>query len=302
MNFFEFLQQFPTEEKVIEYFIKIRYPNGVACNHCGGLKVYQKNKFKRLFDCNDCGNTFSIFKDTIFEKTTTDLRKWMYAVHLFLNAKKGISGLQLQREIGVTYKTAWRMLKQIRLAMGNKATQKQFEAIIEMDETYVGGKPRKGNKHKKDDDEDDKNKRGRGSKKTPVIGVLERNSKKVHAKVALPNSEGKKLTGKQLLSVLAEVCKGDATIMTDQFRAYNILKKNNFIHLKVDHNKEYTNGNIHSNSIESFWAILKRGVYGIYHQISVKYLQSYVDEFCFRYNNRDEREAFNLVLKNAIAK
>lgn len=301
MNFFEFLKQFPTEEKVIEYFIKIRYPNGTTCNRCNSNRISQRNDRPRFFQCNQCNDSFSIFKDTIFEKTTTDLRKWMYAIHLFLNGKKGISGLQLQREIGVTYKTAWRMLKQIRKAMGNNATQKQFEAIIEMDETYVGGKPRKKNKHKKDDDKDDeKNGRGRGSKKTPVVGVLERSGKKVHARVALPDSEGKKLTGKQLLAILNEVCKGDATIMTDQFRAYNILKKSNFIHLSVDHSKEYANGDIHSNGIESFWAIVKRGVYGIYHQVSVKYLQEYINEFCFRYNNRDVRTAFDLVLANSI--
>ena len=300
MDFFEFQNLFPTEEKVIQYFIKTRYPKGAVCNRCGSQRVSQRSDRPRFFQCNSCNDSFSIFKDTVFEKTTTDLRKWMYAIHLFLNGKKGISGLQLQREIGVTYKTAWRMLKQIRLAMGNKGTQKQFEAIIEMDETYVGGKPRK--KGKREDDDDNENKRGRGSKKTPVIGVLERNGKKVYAKVALPNSEGKKLTGKQLLSVLAEVCKSDATIMTDQFRAYNILEKNNFIHLKVDHSREYVSGNVHCNSMESFWAILKRGVYGIYHQVSVKYLQEYVNEFCFRYNNRDERAAFDLVLKNALIK
>ena len=132
--------------------------------------------------------------------------------------------------------------------------------------------------------------------------VLERNGKKVHAKVALPNAEGKKLTGKQLLAILNEVCKGGATVMTDEFKGYNILKKSGFIHLKVDHTKEYAVGDVHSNSIESFWAILKRGVYGIYHQVSVKYLQNYVDEFCFRYNNRDVKQAFDAVLKNAIIK
>lgn len=302
MDFFEFQRLFPTKEKVIQYFIKIRYPKGAVCNRCGSQRVSQRSDRPRFFQCNQCNDSFSIFKETVFEKTTTDLRKWMYAIHLFLNAKKGVSGLQLQREIKVTYKTAWRMLKQIRQAMGNKESQKQFEAIIEMDETYVGGKPRKGNKYKEDDDEDNHNKRGRGSKKTPVVGVLERNGKKVHARVALPNKEGKKLSGKQLLAILNEVCKGDATIMTDQFRAYNLLKNNNFIHLKVDHTKEYVSGNVHCNSMESFWAILKRGVYGIYHQISVKYLQSYVNEFCFRYNNRDVRMAFDLVLQNAIGK
>ena len=90
----EFLKMFPTEEKVIDYFIKIRYQGTIDCHHCGSIKVYQSRKTPKVFDCNDCGNTFSIFKDTIFEKTTTDLRKWMYAIHLFLNGKKGISGLQ----------------------------------------------------------------------------------------------------------------------------------------------------------------------------------------------------------------
>ena len=102
MDFIKFLKKFPTEEAVIKHFIKVRYPEGVRCNHCGSDKVYQKIKRLKFFDCNECNNTFSIFKDTIFEKTTTDLRKWMYALHLFLNAKKGISGKQLQREIGVT--------------------------------------------------------------------------------------------------------------------------------------------------------------------------------------------------------
>jgi transposase-like protein len=119
MTFIELMTKFPTEESVIDYYIKVRYPNGVFCNHCGSIKVYQEHNRKKVFSCNDCKSTFSPFKNTIFEKSSTDLRKWFFAIHLFLNGKKGVSGLQLQREIGVTYKTAWRMLQQIRLAMGN---------------------------------------------------------------------------------------------------------------------------------------------------------------------------------------
>jgi transposase-like protein len=248
----------------------------------------------------DCNNSFSIFKDTIFENSSTDLVKWMYAIHLFLNGKKGISGLQLMREVGVTYKTAWRMLKQIRLAMGDEDLKEYFETIVEIDETYVGGKPRKGNKGRNEKGEDNTPKRGRGTKKTPVIGVIDRDNKKVHAKVALPNKEGKKLTGKQLLGVLNEVAKAGTTVMTDEFRSYNILSSNGFIHLKVDHTKEFSNGTAHTNNIESFWATLKRGVYGIYHSISVKYLQQYVNEFCFRYNNRKNVEMFDLLLVKSI--
>lgn len=293
MTFMEFLEMFPSEEKVIEHFIKIRYPDGVTCNHCGSKKVYQRNDNKKFFQCNDCHNSFSVLKSTIFEKTTTDLRIWMYAIHLFLNGKKGISGLQLKRETGVTYKTAWRILKQIRTAMGNVEIKDLFETFIEIDECYIGGKPRKF------DNDGTHNKRGRGTKKIPVVGVIEREKKRVFARVALPNKQGKKLTGMQLLSILNQVCKQESVIITDEFSGYNILKKTAYIRLMIDHAKEYANGEIHTNNIESFWATLKRGVYGVYHHISVKYLQSYVDEFCFRYNNR-QNNMFDMVLKQAI--
>ncbi len=174
MDFLEFNKIFPSEAKVIDRFIGIRYGNKVKCNHCGSEKVYQRKKTNKVFDCNDCGNTFSIFKGTIFEKTSTDLRKWMYAIHLFLNSKKGISGCQLQREIKVTYKTAWRILRLIREAMGNVKHGKTFEAMVEIDETYIGGKPRKKNRK---DNRDEHNKRGRGTKKNPVIGIVDRKKK-----------------------------------------------------------------------------------------------------------------------------
>jgi len=298
MNFLEFNDRFLDELAVIKYYINMRYKNGVKCNHCGSSKVSHRGSLPKKFQCNGCNNTFSIFRDTIFEKSCTDLRKWMYAIHLFLNSKKGISGYQLQREIKVTYKTAWRMLKQIRGAMGNMETKQQFEAIVEIDETYIGGKPRKTNK--KDKDKDDHNKRGRGTKKVPVIGVVDRSSKKVHAKVAKVNAQGKKLSGNQLLAVLDEICKNDATVISDEFKGYNKLKSTQYIHLKVDHTKEYVNGMVHTNNIESFWATLKRGIYGIYHHVSTQHLQKYVDEFCFRYNNKDNRFIFDNLIQKTV--
>ena len=147
-----------------------------------------------------------------------------------------------------------------------------------------GGKPRKSN----DKSNDDENKRGRGTKKKAVVGVVDRDNKKVFAKVAMQNKQGKKLSGIQLLKILDEVCKKNNIVMTDEFKGYNILdKKTNYFRLKIDHTKGYTDGDIHTNSIESFWALLKRGIYGSYHHVSIKYLQNYVNEFCFRYNNRD---------------
>lgn len=300
MNFIEFLEKFPTEEKVIEHFVSVRYKKGIKCNHCGSKKVYQRKKTPKLFDCNGCGGTFSVLKGTIFEKTTTDLRKWMYAIHLFLNGKKGISGYQLQREIKVTYKTAWRMLHCIRTAMGNKELQKFNKTIIEMDETYVGGKPCKNKNH---DNNDDDIKRGRGTKKTPVVGVMDRLNKEIYAKVAKANAKGKKLSGIQLLDILDKFCKDEKSIViTDEFKGYNPLsKKTNHIHLRIDHSKAYSNGFIHTNNIESFWAILKRGIYGIYHHVSVEWLQNYVNEFCFRFNHRKNSGVmFDLVLTQAV--
>jgi transposase-like protein len=192
------------------------------------------------------------------------------------------------------------MLQQIRLAMGNSEQKEFFDTIVEIDETYVGGKPRKDNDN--NDDLTTGNKRGRGTKKVPVVGVIDRINKKVYARIALQNAYGKKLTSKQLIDILRAVSKQENgnTIISDEFRGYSPLSKNNFIHLRIDHTKAFSDHNgVHTNNIESFWATLKRGVYGIYHHVSLQYIQRYVDEFCFRYNNRDN-DMFNMVLKQSI--
>lgn len=300
MNFIDFQKKFPNELAVINYYVELRYVNRPVCHHCGSFKVYHRQDYPKKFQCMDCNNSFSVFKDTIFENSSTDMVKWMYAIHLFLNSKKGISGLQLMREVGVTYKTAWRMLKQIRVAMRNDDYKPFFEGVVEMDETYVGGKPRKGSKSKKDDDNHKPGGTGRGTDKTPVVGVLDRENKKVYAKVAKPNSEGKKLTGDQLLAIYNEVSKIGTSLITDEFSGYRIFKKKGINHSTINHSLEYCNGTIHTNGIESFWATLKRGIYGIYHSISDKYLQNYVDEFCFRYNNRNNKKVFDCLLNRTI--
>jgi transposase-like protein len=303
MTFIELQTKFPTEKDAINYFLNIRYPNGITCNHCKSERVYQVSTNLKVFICRDCHSSFSPFANTIFEKSSTDLRKWFFAIHLFLNGKKGISGCQLQREIGVTYKTAWRMLQQIRTAMSNVESHNvnAFNAIVEIDEAYIGGKPRKENKHDDNDQNQTPNKRGRGTKKTPVVGVIDRENKIVYAKVALPNSQGKSLTGKQLFGILKQACKSNNpdVVISDQFLGYNEFSNKDFIHLIIDHEKAFADGQIHTNNIESFWATLKRGIYGIYHHVSLKYLQNYVNEFCFRYNNR-KNNMFDMVLKQSI--
>ena len=301
MDVFSFFEKFPTELSVIEYFIQVRYTKKkeAVCPHCGTVgKTSHRKDTPRKFQCNSCNNSFSVFKDTIFEKSDTDLRKWFYAIHLMLNSKKGISGYQLQREIKVTYKTAWRMLKKIREAMSNEDLE-LFKDISEIDETYVGGKPRKQAKKNDDDDKPQGGLRGRGTNKTPVIGVVNRALNKVKAKVAEMNEKGQKLSGKQLISFITETVES-GIIISDEFRGYNSVSMNGYKHERVDHTQEYAVGDIHTNSIESFWAVLKRGIMGIYHHVSTKYLQFYVNEFAFRWNNRESDDLFGLVVKRGV--
>jgi transposase-like protein len=208
MNFFQFLKKFPTEQRIIEYFINIRYKQEKPiCNHCGCKdKVYKIDKTPKKFICYNCNNTFSIFKDTIFEKSSTDLRKWFFAIHLFLNGKKGISALQLQREIEVTYKTAWRMLQRIRRAMGNdKDDDDDFmNTIIEIDETYIGGKAENMHMNKRIS--------AKGKfKKEAVLGMLERNKK---LKAFILENGAKR---DDIFAKILENIKEGSKIITDRF-------------------------------------------------------------------------------------
>lgn len=255
-----------TEKQARRYLEKVRWPNGPVCPHCGnGKKAYAlKGKSTRpgVYNCATCRRQFTVTIGTVMEDTHLPLRTWLMAFSLMCSAKKGISALQLQRDLNIgSYKTARRMLKQIRKAMSNIEHDKTFEAMVEIDETYIGGKPRKSNrKH----DDGKHNKRGRGTKKRPVIGIVDLEKKKVYAKVSLPNKEGKKLSGNQLLGILNETCESNATVITNEFPGYSILRKTEYIHLVIDHTKGFVEDFVHTNNVESFWAILKRGgIYGI---------------------------------------
>ena len=269
MTYFEFAKRFPDENSAIDFIVATKYKDGYVCPKCGSIHkgIYHQKYNRRLLYCNNCKSEFSALKGTIFENTHLDLRMWLYAMNLVLVSRKCISALQLKRELGMgSYQSAWRMLQQIRKAMEKEEYKETFEAVVGIDETYVGGKPHKKNNHNESDD-DEKPKRSRGASKTHVIGVKERNTGKVHAVVANYNDEGKQLSGKQLFAVLKKVCKGNKTVITDQFSGFNILDKENecnFIRLKIDHPVTYSLGEgIHTNVIESFWAILKLGVYGV---------------------------------------
>jgi transposase-like protein len=293
MNILKINRDFGTQEKCIKQLEKVRWNGTPICPYC---KSNKSSKGKgRYYTCLNfkCKNGFSVTVGTLFHDTKVPLQKWFLAISLILDAKKGVSALQLQRNLEIgSYITAWRMLRLIRTAMGEVEMSKYFKGIVEMDETYVGKKPKRNSGSK----------RGRGTDKTPIVGIVDREEKKYFAQIALPNEEGKKISGKQLLEILDKVTgKKSVTVMTDEFTSYNILKKEKrYTHKVINHSKEFVNGDIHTNNIENFWLQFKRGLYGVYHSMSKKYLQQYINEFCFRYNNRNEAAAFDLLLQRAL--
>jgi len=304
VNFRQFGQLFPTEQAVIDHYLTVRYEGVITCPHCGKAeRIYRYTTRNKVFQCYNCKNSFSPFRDTVFWKSHIPIREWFFVIMLFLNDRSGVSAKNIEREIGVSYPTALRMLHQIRIAMSNEETDRVFKGIVEVDETYVGGKPRKfNNKEGKPIPQKYKNKRGRGTKKTPLVGVKERETGKVYVKVMLPNKEGKKLTGKQLIEVVNATVIEGATVMTDEFKGYNIVKKEGYVHYKVNHKLgQFSAGDgIHTNGIENFWSIFKMGWYGTYRHMSIKYLQRYVNEFCFRQNTRLHPKAFNVLLSRTV--
>ena len=311
MTYFEFEKLFSTDKDAIDYYIEKKYHGVLSCPHCHSkTRIYRYRNRTRYFQCKNCNNTFSVFNDTIFKKSRTSIRAWFFVIHLSLNAKKGVSACMIERELKVSYKCAWRILKQLRLAMGNPEFEESFKGIVEADETYIGGKSRRRyfrNYNKPDPSDDVKKYQGRGTIKTPVVGIRERDSGNVYAQVMFRNEKGQKLSGPQLLVVLKKVCKGKTKVMTDDYAGYNILDNeaaSQFTHFSVNHSKcEYSAGNgIHTNGIENFWSLLKRCHYGTYHYISVKYLQQYVNEACFRYNNRKNDNIFDVLLKQSVFK
>jgi transposase-like protein len=232
--------------------------------------------------------SFSVTVGTIFHKTKLDLQRWFVAISLVLNAKKGISSRQLARDIDVTKDTAWFMQMRIRKAMTEYG--KLLEGIIEADETYVGGKNK--NRHS---DKKTKGGQGRGGEdKTAVAGLLQRNGNVIAKKV-------KDVSSKTLKSFINENVEKGSQIMTDEWKSYNGLSML-YGHSVVKHAMgEYVNGCVHTNTLEGFWSLLKRGVIGQYHYVTPKYLNKYIDEFCFRYNNRTNTDVFNLTLQKSVS-
>jgi transposase-like protein len=263
----QFNQQFPDEDACLEWLRNKLYPSLIFCQNCRKPTKHHRIASRKVYGCDYCGHQISPTAGTIFHKSPTPLRLWFYAIYLMAQTRGGISAKQLQRELGVTYKTAWRMFKMIRSRLDEGLSA--FSSDVEVDETYVGG-VRKG-------------KRGRGAAgKTAVVGVVERKGK-IKA-VVVPDT--KKNTINKIVENQIEV---GATVHTDEYASYNDLTKKGYDHKRILHSSEiYVIGDVHTNTIEGFWALVKNGITGVYHQVGKAYLQSYVNEYAFRYNHRND--------------
>jgi len=278
----DFHRQFPDDEICLEYLKEKRYPGGITyCEKCQQERKHHRVTGRPAYACDYCGSMISPMAGTIFEKSSTSLRLWFYAMYLMGSTRCGISAKQIQRETGVTYKTAWRMFRQIRSLLGDdeKLEGPNGHNPVEIDEMYHGGKAKGG--------------RGRpmvGDKqKIPVVGIAQRGTKhRIGKVIALATPDVKKQT---VMAIIKERVLPSSTIFTDDYCIYDDLEhhRNNYRHRRINHSsKVYVMGDCHTNTIEGFWSLVKRGIGGVYHSVSQKYLQTYLDEYTFRYNRRDQ--------------
>ena len=268
----ELCDMFPTEESAREWIEARVWPDGRYCPQCGSTRTHEAGHNHMPYRCSDCRSYFSVKTATVMRKSHIPLRKWVFAIYLHLTSLKGVSSMKLHRDIGVSQPAAWFMLQRIRKAWGSDASL--FAGPIEIDETYMGGRDR--NKHA-----NKKPRVGRGPvSKTAVVGAKDRKTNKVRAKVVEATD------AKTLQKFVADNAAKGATVYTDDAAAYKGMP---FYHESIRHSVgEYVRDMAHTNGIESFWSMLKRAHKGVYHKMSAKHLQRYVNEFAGRHNIREQ--------------
>ena len=264
----DFQKQFPDDATCLEWLKSYLYPDGIFCEACNAVTKHHRVVSRPSYSCDHCGHHVHPTADTIFHKSPTPLTTWFYAVYLMAQTRCGISAKQIQRETGVTYKTAWRMFKQIRTMLDDEKSGPigGFGRKVEMDETYYGSRS--------------EGTRGRGTKKTPVVGMVQRKGQ-VRAFVAAD------VKADTLRGLIKEHVLPRSTVFTDTFRSYNGLDARGYTHERINHSEGvYVVGEVHTNTIEGFWSLIKRGIGGVYHSVGRHYLQTYLNEYSFRYNRR----------------
>ena len=260
----QFNEHFPTEEACLELMFTHRYGSLRHCPACEKRTTFHRVKRRKCYTCQWCGYQLHPMADTIFHKSDTPLKHWFYAIFLFANSKNGVAAKELERQLGVTYKTAWRIAKQIRILFHSPT--RKLSKTVEMDDTYIGGVAH--------------GKRGRGAAgKSIVLGAVQREGRMAASVVT-------NLSANTVRPFIEKHIRPGAALMTDEFKTYRRTRKG-YAHRTVNHSSgTYVRGNVHTNTIEGFWSQLKRSISGTYHAVSSKYLQSYVDEFAYRYSKR----------------
>lgn len=293
-NILDITRQYNTEAKCLSLLIKLRWGKTVKCPYCESKKIRTLKTHKGRYVCKNCKEQFSVLTDTIFEEKRLPLTKVFASIALILNAKSGIAAKEVQRNIGLTYKTAYYLCMRIRVGMLMKDTK--MNGIIEMDESYFGGKARRRRKVKDNTPSLSTNalKRGRGTNRVSVAAMVKR-------KGNVKTQVMEKLTKRNLLAMLKHYAsKENSILVTDGFKSYKELEK--YIErLEINHSKEYSRGIIHVNTVEGFWSYVKNGIKGSYKAISKKYLPFYLIEYEWKYNHKTFRgNEFETYLKNAL--